>query len=86
MKGINMSVAKELFEKTNAIAGKLRSNPRVVISPPPQRKRIETKSSISTRHRYGPEDRPPPLSEILQRDKDRNGEREKKFIAPAKKS
>ncbi len=71
MKGINMSVANELFEKTNALAGKLPRNPRVVISKP-QRIEPDIKPALPKGHRYSPEDRPPPLSEVLRRDQERN--------------
>jgi hypothetical protein len=77
-KGINMSVAKELFEKTNALAGTLGKNGRVEINPPPQRKRKNVKASIPATHRYGSSDRPPPLSELSQR------ERKKISTAPAR--
>jgi hypothetical protein len=60
-----MDEINELFKETNVLAGELRKNPRVVISPEPLRK--DTKRRDTNFHRYGPEDRPPPLSEVSDR-------------------
>jgi hypothetical protein len=60
-----MDAIDELFKETNVLAEKFRKSGRVKISPPPQRK--EKKKRDANIHRYGPEDRPPSLSEVSER-------------------
>lgn len=71
MEGINMSVANKLFKETNALAEKLGKKNSGKINLPPQRKKKDVKPELPEKHRYGPEDRPPPLSKLLQEDREK---------------
>jgi hypothetical protein len=64
-----MDNINELFKETNVLAEKFRRrNDRIRISSPPHRKTTKEKKSNQPFHRYGSEDRPPPLSEVSERD------------------
>jgi hypothetical protein len=59
-----MSVVNELFRETTDLAKRLGKNNRIKITPPMRCRKKNKPSHVLAVSRYGPEDRPLPLSQL----------------------